>query len=117
MDRETEEAAAAEDLRDSAFLAGRLDLRGAGFEAGFALFRGAGFTLFRAAGLAAFSFKRTDLALADGRLAAFFVGLGFALALVAMQSRNLYGLCQLKSRWRLVALLARLLRTVLPIAP
>jgi len=52
----------------------------------------------RAEALAGLAFKTIDLALADERLEAFFDAFGFTFALVAMDVRNLYGLCPLKSR-------------------
>jgi len=52
----------------------------------------------RAEALAGLAFKTIDLALADERLEAFFDAFGFTFALVAMDVRNLYGLCPLKSK-------------------
>lgn len=85
VEREEEAAAPTEVLLDStlARLAGRR-----------ADFFGDGLERFLDALLATFfralTFKRTDLARADGRLAAFFVGLDFAFAFVAIGARNLY---------------------------
>jgi hypothetical protein len=53
---------------------------------------------FREAAFEGFAFKRRDLSLAEGRLAAFRIALVFDFDFVAIRCRNLYGLCRLKSR-------------------
>lgn len=82
VDLGEEDAIATEVLRDSTF-DGFWDLRAAAPRLGFALFRAAGF--------AAFTFKRMDLVDEDGRRAAFLVGLGFAFAFVAMSPATYTG--------------------------
>ena len=75
MERAEEEAGPTGVLRDATFADFR-DLRAEGLCAGLAAFR--------ATGLARFTFKRTDLWRAAGRLAAFLVAFGFTFDLVAI---------------------------------